>query len=115
MTASARAMAFMSALMAMGGTMPPSLSAAFASAGRSKRRHPHRTTWGLSKYHQPTQRLRLSRGPGSISAKADIQQLCNNGQYLKAREMAKEHEHQCGESLFPGAWWRSDETPADNC
>lgn len=76
------------------------------TAPRSKRRHPHRTRWGLSKYHTATQRLRLSRGPGSISCKADVTQLCNQRRYAEARAMVINHEQQCGEVLFPGAWWR---------
>lgn len=73
---------------------------------RSKRQHPHRTTWGLSKYHQPKRRLNVSRGPGSINCKADVMQLCNNRRYAEARIMVLDHERQCGESLYPGAWWR---------
>lgn len=74
---------------------------------RTKRRNPHRTRWGLSKYHTATQRLRLSRGPGSISCKADVVQLCNTRRYADARAMVLDHERQCGEVLFPGAWWRN--------
>lgn len=73
---------------------------------RSKRRHPHRTTWGLSKYHQPKRRLRLSRGAGSISCKADVLQLVNLRDYAAARNMVLDHENRCGEKLFPLAWWR---------
>ena len=76
------------------------------TAPRSKRRHPHRTTWGLSKYHTAKRRLVMSRGPGSISCKADVTQLCNQRRYAEARAMAIDHERQCGEVLFPGAWWR---------
>ena len=103
MTAFSRAMAYMSALLMSGGATPFRPS-----------KHRGAVTTKLAGKKSKV-RLTISRGPGSISAKSDIQQLCNKGQYLEAREMAKEHEHQCGESLFPGAWWRSDETPADNC
>lgn len=51
-------------------------------------------------------RLNISRGAGSISAKADIQQLVNHHRYAEARIMVLDHEQQCGEVLFPGAWWR---------
>lgn len=52
-------------------------------------------------------RLALSRGAGSINAKADIQQLCNAGKYDEARDMAEAHERMCGEKIFPSAWWRT--------
>lgn len=52
-------------------------------------------------------RYTIARGPGSISAKADIQQLCDANRYDEAREMAEAHERMCGEKLFPSAWWRT--------
>lgn len=51
-------------------------------------------------------RLRIARGAGSISAKADITKLAEAGWYADARLMAEEHERRCKEVLFPAAWWR---------
>jgi hypothetical protein len=58
-------------------------------------------------------RLRIAQGPGSISAKAEITQLCNQGRYNEAHIYAEAHEAQCGERLFPAAWWRNckEDTP----
>lgn len=107
MTRSSPIAAALAALASMGITTKAQLTNFMMQrASRSKRRNPHRTTWGLSKYHQPTQRLRLSRGAGSINCKADVTQLCNHRQYADARAMVIDHERQCGEVLFPGAWWR---------
>lgn len=50
-------------------------------------------------------RLKIARGAGTISAKADIVQLVNANRYDEARKMAQDHERQCGERLFPNAWW----------
>jgi hypothetical protein len=118
MTASSRAMAFMSALLAMSGgaSLPSSMGGGLAIPRTSKRRNSHgnnRTTRLAG--HRSKCKTHIARGAGTISAKADIQQLCNQRKYAEARELANEHEHQCGESLFAGAWWRFDETPADNC
>lgn len=55
---------------------------------------------------KPRKRLRMSRGAGSINCKADVQQLVNTRDYAAARNMVLDHERQCGEVLFPGAWWR---------
>jgi hypothetical protein len=55
-------------------------------------------------------RLQIARGAGSISAKADILQLCRQGKWNDAANMDQEHEHQCGERLFGPeirAQWRS--------
>lgn len=53
---------------------------------------------------KPRKRLKIARGAGSISAKADILQLVRAGRYFDALAMAKDHEQQCGERLFAGAW-----------
>lgn len=45
-------------------------------------------------------RLTIARGAGSISAKADILQLCNADRWEEAIAMTKDHERQCGERLF---------------
>lgn len=83
--------------------------AAMAALGVSVRRvSKHQTTGGNRRYAKAHQRLKISRGAGSISAKADIQQLCDTNQYDEARAMAEAHERQCGEKLFPLAWWRTD-------
>lgn len=52
-------------------------------------------------------RLKIAQGPGSISAKAEITQLRNQGRFNDARLYAEAHEIQCGERLFPAAWWRN--------
>jgi hypothetical protein len=55
-------------------------------------------------------RLQIARGPGSISAKADILQLCRLGRWIEAANMDEDHEHMCGERLFGPkirAIWRS--------
>jgi hypothetical protein len=99
--------AALAALAAMGITTNAQVAEFLRmNAPRTKRRRPHRTTWGLSKYHTAKRRLVMSRGPGSISCKADVTQLCNQRQYAEARTMVLEHEQRCGEVLFPGAWWR---------
>ena len=60
----------------------------------------------VSKHHYNTRknpgrkRLRMARGAGSINAKADILQLCRNGQWAAAANMDQEHEYQTGEVLF---------------
>jgi hypothetical protein len=53
-----------------------------------------------SKANRGRKRLRIARGAGSISAKADILQLCRTSHWLEAANMAEEHERQCGERLF---------------
>lgn len=45
-------------------------------------------------------KLKIARGAGSISAKADILQLARAGRWDEAADMDQEHEHQCGERLF---------------
>lgn len=55
-------------------------------------------------------RLQIARGAGSISAKADILQLCRMGRWEDAATMDQEHERRCGERLFGSeirAQWRS--------
>ena len=55
-------------------------------------------------------KLKIARGAGSISAKADILQLCRAGRWEDAATMDQEHEHLCGERLFGPAvraQWRS--------
>ena len=47
-------------------------------------------------------RLQMARGAGSINAKADILQLVRAGRRAEAAAMAREHQRQCGERLFPG-------------
>ena len=44
-------------------------------------------------------KLRIARGAGSISAKADTLQLIRAGHWLEAANMVDAHERQCGESL----------------
>ena len=44
-------------------------------------------------------RLQIARGPGSISAKADIFQLAHQGKWLEAAAMADAHERMCGETV----------------
>jgi hypothetical protein len=51
-----------------------------------------------SKSNRGRKRLRIARGAGSISAKADILQLAHAGRWLDAANMADDHEHRCGES-----------------
>ncbi len=45
-------------------------------------------------------KLKIASGPGSISAKADILQLCRQGKWDQAADMDLEHQHRCGEILF---------------
>lgn len=55
-------------------------------------------------------KLKIARGPGTISAKSDILQLCSAGKWDLAADMDLEHEKQCGESLFGEvvrAQWRA--------
>jgi hypothetical protein len=55
-------------------------------------------------------RLNMSRGAGSINAKADILQLCSASKWEEAATMDQEHEHRCGERLFGPevrAQWRA--------
>jgi cobalamin biosynthesis Mg chelatase CobN len=88
--------------------MQPSFSkilAAMAALGVSvKKISKHQTRRANA---QGRKRLTLSRGAGSISAKADIMQLVTACRYDEARAMAEAHERQCGEKLFPAAWWRT--------
>jgi hypothetical protein len=51
-------------------------------------------------------RLTIARGPGSISAKEEVLRLVQNEQFAEARAYVEAHERQCGEKLFPAAWWR---------
>lgn len=46
-------------------------------------------------------KLRIARGPGSISAKSDALQLARAGKFLLAYDVALQHKRQCGEQLFP--------------
>lgn len=55
-------------------------------------------------------KLKIARGPGSISAKSDILQLSRQGKWDMAADMDQEHEHRCDERLFGPdvrARWRS--------
>lgn len=90
--------------------MIPSFSkilATMAALGLSAKRMSKHQTTRRSPYAKARRRYAIARGAGSISAKADIQQLCNTHQYDTAREMAEAHERMCGEKLFPLAWWRT--------
>lgn len=81
--------------------------AALAAAGLAApagRHSGNRTTRTAGKRKAPRKRLQMARGAGSINAKADILQLVRAGRYAEAVTMAKEHERQCGERLFAGAW-----------
>lgn len=84
------------------------LLAALASAGRllarPGRHAGNRTTRTAGKRRAPRKRLQMARGAGSINAKADILQLVRAGRRAEAAAMAREHERQCGERLFAGAW-----------
>lgn len=86
------------------------LLAALASAGLMAPAGRHaggRTTRTAGKRKPPRKRLQMARGAGSINAKADILQLVRADRKAEAAQMAKDHERQCGERLFPrGAWWR---------
>lgn len=115
MTASSRAMAFMSAMLAMGNgaTLPFNLRGVSGATPFRPSKHRNNRTTRLAGRRSRC-KLQTAHGPGTISAKADIQQLCQQGKYLEAREFVELHERQCREVLFPNAWWRSEETPADN-
>lgn len=93
---------FIASLGAFGGQVPSNLIQKLLAGKRVSK---HRTTSASFKT-KGCRRLTLARGAGSINAKADITQLCNARQYDAAREMAENHERQCGEKLFPHAWWR---------
>lgn len=99
---------FIASLGAFGGNVPSNLIQTLMAGKRVSK---HRTTAATFRT-KGRKRLNISRGPGSISAKADIQQLCNVGRYAEAREMAEAHERQCGEKLFPLAWWRTSDVSA---
>lgn len=71
-------------------------------AGRNKRRRERARRQIKNRARDfGRKRLTMSRGAGSINAKADILQLCRAGQFSDAIAMAKDHERQCGERLFP--------------
>lgn len=99
---------FIASLGAMGGNVLNHLIQKLLAGRRVSK---HQTT-AANFRTKGRKRLNISRGAGSISAKADIQQLCNIGRYAEAREMAEAHERQCGEKLFrlPGGervtFWR---------
>lgn len=81
------------------------LIAALASAGLMAPAGRHsggRTTRTAGKRKPARKRLQMARGAGSINAKADILQLVRAGRRAEAAAMAREHERQCGERLFPG-------------
>ena len=46
-------------------------------------------------------RLKIARGAGSISAKADIHQLIRQGRTFQAAVMSLDHERQTGERILP--------------
>lgn len=55
-------------------------------------------------------KLKIARGPGTISAKSDILRLCREGKWDQAADMDQAHEHQYGERLFGSeirAQWRT--------
>lgn len=83
------------------------LLAALSSAGLmapAGRHSSGRTTRTAGKRKPARKRLQMARGAGSINAKADILQLVRARRYVEAASMAREHERQCGERLFAGAW-----------
>jgi hypothetical protein len=49
------------------------------------------------KRRAPRKRLQIATGPGSISAKAQIQQLCWAERFKEAGELARQHFEDCGE------------------
>lgn len=51
-------------------------------------------------------RLPIARGPGSISAKADITALARSGLWYQAANMSDAHYRQCGERVGAPALWR---------
>jgi hypothetical protein len=61
---------------------------------------PHRITKRMKKKARDHKRLQPAYGPGTINAKADIMQLCREGRWLEAANMADQHERMCGEQLF---------------
>lgn len=68
----------------------------------------NRTTRGAGRRSRC--KLTIARGPGTISAKSDILQLCREGKWDQAADMDQAHEHQCGERLFGPAvraQWRA--------
>jgi hypothetical protein len=77
---------------------------------RSVSKHAFNKTTRAAGRRSKAKRLRISRGAGSISAKADILQLCHMGRWEDAATMDQEHEHRCGERLFGPeirAQWRA--------
>lgn len=46
-------------------------------------------------------RLKIARGAGTISAKADFGQLMRAGRRFEAAQLASSHYRQCGELLLP--------------
>lgn len=81
------------AALAIAGLAPP-----------SGRHAGNRTTRTAGKRKPARKRLQMARGAGSINAKANILQLARAGRRTEAVAMAREHERQCGERLFAGAW-----------
>jgi hypothetical protein len=72
---------------------------AFILAALARLALPPRAGTKVLKAKQGPPRLQIARGPGSISAKAEVDQLCWAGRFEEAEKLAREHFHACREAI----------------